>query len=146
MERTRGAYRRTSASSARGSWPGNRRVNELRDLPAIVDWVLLPAARRAHVYALGDCIEGLQHLTAGMGYLRDCLQFIENYNSDSSNVCSEEEVGDDEDEDGAWLVSTQYVQATADISRTDTFSALILHLRPPFCLLRVFRKCCTAAP
>ena len=54
-------------------------------------------------------------------------------------------MGADEDEDGARLVSRQYVRAAADISRTDTFSALILHLRPPFCLLNVFRRCRTAA-
>ena len=41
----------------------------MRDPPAIVDWVLLPAARRALVHALEDGI-------------------------DSSGVCSEEELGD----------------------------------------------------
>ena len=34
--------------------PANRRVSALRDSPAIVDWILLPAARRVHVHALGE--------------------------------------------------------------------------------------------
>jgi hypothetical protein len=46
-------------------------------------------------------------------------------------------VGDD-DEDGAWLESVHYAHAAADVPRTDMLSALMLHLHPPFCLLRVY--------
>jgi hypothetical protein len=67
VERTR-ACTMTSASSARGSRPGNRRISGLRDPPAIVERVLLPARRRTHVHALGDGIEGLRRRTAGVGY------------------------------------------------------------------------------
>jgi hypothetical protein len=66
--RTSGACTRTSASSARGSRPGTRHISGLRDPPTVVDWVLLPAARRAQVHALGDGIEGLRRRTAGVGY------------------------------------------------------------------------------
>jgi hypothetical protein len=45
---------------------------------------------------------------------------------------------DDEDEDGARLESAHYAHAAADVPRTDMLSALMLHLRPPFCLLRVY--------
>ena len=61
--------------------------------------------------------------------LHDFLQQFEKYNSDSSGDCSGEEVGDEEEEeDGARLVSAQYVRAVADVSRT----ALLLtsSLRP----------------
>ena len=50
---------------------------------------------------------------------------------------SAEEVGDEEEEDGARLVSAHYAHAAADVPRTDVLSALMLHLGPPFCLLRV---------
>jgi hypothetical protein len=80
--------------------------------------------------------------TASKGYdvvrwrgipLRDCLQQVEKYDN-SSGVCNEE---DKEEEDGARLVSAHYARAAADVLQTDVLSALMLHLRPPFCLLRV---------
>ena len=68
--------------------------------------------------------------------LHYCLQPIEKYDSDSSTVCSEEEVGDEDDEEnGSWLVSTHYARAAADVPRTDVLSALMLHVRPPFLCL-----------
>ena len=48
------------------------------------------------------------------------LQQVEKYDSDSSSVCSEEEVGyddKDEEEDGAQLVSAHYALAAADVPR-----------------------------
>ena len=59
--------------------------------------------------------------------LRDCLQQVEKYDSDSSGVFSEEEVGnEDEDEDGAQLVSAHYARAAADVPWTDALSVLVL--------------------
>ena len=70
--------------------------------------------------------------------LHDCLQQLEKYDSDSSSVCSEEEVGDEnENEDSARLVSAHYARAAADVPRTDVLSALMHHLSPPSCLLLV---------
>ena len=66
----------------------------------------------------------------------DCLQQVEKYDSDFSCVCSEEEVRD-EDGDGARLASTHCARAAADVPRTGVLSTLMLHLCPPFSLLRV---------
>ena len=70
--------------------------------------------------------------------LRDCLQRVEKYDFDSSGVCSEEELGDEEeDEAGARLASAYYARAAADVPWTDVLSAPMLHLCAPFCLLHV---------
>jgi hypothetical protein len=71
--------------------------------------------------------------------LHDCLQQVEKYDSDSSGHRSESEVGNEE-EGGAQLASAHYARAAADVPRTDALSALMLHLRPPFCLLLVFHR------
>ena len=68
------------------------------------------------------------------------LQQVEKYDSDSSGDCSEGEVGDDEEEE----VHNTF-RAVADVSRT-AFSALMLYLRHPFGLIRVFRRYRTTAP
>ena len=67
------------------------------------------------------------------------LQQVEKYDSDSSGDCSEEEVGDEEEEDGARLVSAQYVSGCCRRFTDCVFcSALMLRLRHPFGLSRVF--------
>ena len=58
--------------------------------------------------------------------LHDCLRQVEKYDSDSSRVCSEEVVGDDEEEDGARLVSARHAHAAAGVPWTDVLSALML--------------------
>jgi hypothetical protein len=66
--------------------------------------------------------------------LYDCLQQVEKYDTDSSSVCSQEEVGDeDEDEGGA-----HYTRAAADVPRTDVLfcshTSLSSSLLPSPCL------------
>ena len=67
---TRGACMRTSASSVLGSAPASQYAHQWAARPAIVNLVLLPAVRCAHLHTLGDGIEGPQRHTAGVRYPR----------------------------------------------------------------------------
>ena len=57
-----------------------------------MEWVLLPATRRAQKASKGSDV-----VRPARDTLHDCLQQVEKYDSDSSGDCSEGEVGDDEE-------------------------------------------------
>jgi hypothetical protein len=81
--------------------------------------------------------------------LRDCLQQVEKYDSDSSSVCIEEEVGDeDADEDGARLVSAQPTLALLQTFRGLTCFLLsyFTYVLPFAFYVSVFHRWRTAAP
>ena len=142
MEQTRGACTRTSASPARSSWPGNRRISGLRDPPTIVDWVLLPATPHAvRMYMRSETAsKGSDVVLPVWDTPARFLQQVEKYDSDSSGDCSEGEVGDDEEEDGARLVSAQYFSGCCRRFTDCVFCShalLTSSLRPYPCLSQI---------
>ena len=118
--------------------PGNIRINGLRDQP-----LSTRSSDPRHTVRMGmhsGAVSKGSDVVRPAWPLHDYLQQVEKYDNDSSSVFIEEGVGDedeDEDVDSARLVSAQYARAVADVPRTDVLSALMLHLCPPSCLLRV---------
>ena len=104
--------------------PGDTRINGLHDQPSSTRSSYPPRAVRMRMHS--GVVSKDSDVVRPAWPLHDCLRQVEKYDSDSSRVCSEEVVGDDEEEDGARLVSARHAHAAAGVPWTDVLSALML--------------------